>query len=161
MVIYTIWSEVSGHLIETVIQPLLWHPSKSWTLILGGPTLCFYDSSNSAVETFCQVSECLQRNGSPFFLQSCSQSSYWWGALGSEAKSAFSFIPQVFCRIQVRILGWAVHFWNLIVQKLFPHRPCFIAGSIVMLIETIIITELIFYCRQYVTGQNVLVSFLV
>jgi hypothetical protein len=33
------------------------------------------------------------------------------------------------------------------------------AGSIVMLIQTIIITELVFYHRQYATGQNVLVSF--
>jgi hypothetical protein len=29
---------------------------QSWTLILGGPTLCLYDSSNSAGETFYQVS---------------------------------------------------------------------------------------------------------
>jgi hypothetical protein len=49
---YTIWSKVSGHLLETVIRPLLWHTSQSWILIPGGPTLCLYDSSNSAGETF-------------------------------------------------------------------------------------------------------------
>jgi hypothetical protein len=65
----------------------------------------------------------------------------------------------VFYGIQVRTLGWAVHFWNLIVHTPFPHRPCFMAGSIVMLIQTIVITELVFYCRQYAMGQNVLISF--
>jgi hypothetical protein len=45
------------------------------------------------------------------------------------------------------------------VHKPFPHRPYFLAGSIAMLIQTIIITELVFYYRQYETGQNVLVSF--
>jgi hypothetical protein len=81
---YTIWSKVSGHLLETVIQLSLWHTSQSWILIPGGPTLCLYDSLNSAGETFYQVSERLRRNGSPFFLQSCSQSSKWCGALGLE-----------------------------------------------------------------------------
>jgi hypothetical protein len=33
------------------------------------------------------------------------------------------------------------------------------AGSIVMLIQIIIITKMVFYCRQYATTQNVLVSF--
>jgi hypothetical protein len=33
------------------------------------------------------------------------------------------------------------------------------AGSTVMLIQTIVITELVFYCREYATGQNVIVSF--
>jgi hypothetical protein len=33
------------------------------------------------------------------------------------------------------------------------------AGSIAMLIQTIVITELVFYHRQYATAQNVLVSF--
>jgi hypothetical protein len=32
------------------------------------------------------------------------------------------------------------------------------AGSIVMLIQTFFITELVFYHRQYAIGQNVLVS---
>jgi hypothetical protein len=72
---YTIWSKVSGHLLETVIRLSLWHTSQSWTFIPGGPTLCLYDSSNSVRETFYQVSECLWWNGSPFFLQSCRQSS--------------------------------------------------------------------------------------
>jgi hypothetical protein len=53
----------------------LWHTSQSWTLILGGPTLWLYESSNSAREAFCLVFERLWWNGSPFFLQSCSQSS--------------------------------------------------------------------------------------
>jgi hypothetical protein len=35
------------------------------------------------------------------------------------------------------------------------------AGSIVMLIQAIVITELVFYRRHYATGQNVLVSFCV
>jgi hypothetical protein len=35
------------------------------------------------------------------------------------------------------------------------------AGSIVMLVQTVVITELFFYCRQYATGQNALVSFCV
>jgi hypothetical protein len=68
---------------------------------------------------------------------------------------------QVFYRIQVTTLGWAVHFLNLIVHKKFPHRPCFVTGSIVMLIQTFVITELVFYCRQYATGQNVLAFFCV
>jgi hypothetical protein len=72
---YTIWSKVSGHPLETVIRLSLWHTSQSWTLILGGPTPCLYDGSNSAGGTFYQVSERLRRNGSPFFVQSCSQSS--------------------------------------------------------------------------------------
>jgi hypothetical protein len=46
--------------------------------------------------------------------------------------------------------GCAVHFWNLTVHKSFPHRPCFMAGSTVMLIKTIIITVLVFYSRQRV-----------
>jgi hypothetical protein len=33
------------------------------------------------------------------------------------------------------------------------------AGSNVMLIQTIVITELLFYHRQYAMGQSVLVSF--
>jgi hypothetical protein len=33
------------------------------------------------------------------------------------------------------------------------------AGSTVMLIEKIVITEQVFYHREYATGQNVLVSF--
>jgi hypothetical protein len=33
------------------------------------------------------------------------------------------------------------------------------AGSIAMLIQTIVITELVFYSRQYTTGQNALVFF--
>jgi hypothetical protein len=49
--------------------------------------------------------------------------------------------------IQVRTLGWEVHFWKLTVHKPFPYRPCFMAGSIVMPIQTIN-TELIFYRRQ-------------
>jgi hypothetical protein len=35
------------------------------------------------------------------------------------------------------------------------------AGSIVMLMQAIVITELVFYSRQYAMGQNVLVSFCV
>jgi hypothetical protein len=46
-------------------------------------------------------------------------------------------------------------------HKPFPHRPCFMAGSIVMLIQTTVITKVVIYCRQYATGQNVLVSFCV
>jgi hypothetical protein len=65
----------------------------------------------------------------------------------------------VFYGIQVRTLGWAVRFWNLIVHKPFPYRPCFLAGRIVMLIQAVIITELVFYRRQYAMGQNVLVPF--
>jgi hypothetical protein len=34
----------------------------------------------------------------------------------------------------------------------------YVMGS-VMLLQTIIITELVFYCRQYTTDQNVLASF--
>jgi hypothetical protein len=49
---YTIWSKVSGHLLENVIRLSLWHTSQSWILIPGGLTLCLYDSSNSARETF-------------------------------------------------------------------------------------------------------------
>jgi hypothetical protein len=55
--------------------------------------------------------------------------------------------------------GLAVNFWNLSVHKPFPHRPCFMAGSTITLIQTIVITELVSYSRQYPTGQNVLVSF--
>jgi hypothetical protein len=33
------------------------------------------------------------------------------------------------------------------------------AWSLVMLIQTTVITELVFYHRQYAMGQNVLVSF--
>jgi hypothetical protein len=55
--------------------------------------------------------------------------------------------------------GWPVRFWNLIVKKPFPRRPCFMAGITIMLIKTIVITELVFYRRQYATGQNVLASF--
>jgi hypothetical protein len=33
------------------------------------------------------------------------------------------------------------------------------AGSTVMLMQTIVITELVFYRRQYAMGQNILVSF--
>jgi hypothetical protein len=32
-------------------------------------------------------------------------------------------------------------------------------GSIVMLIQTVVITKLVFYRRHYATGQNVLVPF--
>jgi hypothetical protein len=60
--------------------------------------------------------------------------------------------------IQVRTLGWGVHFWNLIVHKPFPHRSCFMAGSTLMLIQTVVITELVFYSRQHAMGQNVLAS---
>jgi hypothetical protein len=66
---------------------------------------------------------------------------------------------QVLYGIQVRTLGWPVHFWKLIAHKLSHHRPCFMAGSIVMLIQTTVITELVFYRRQFATSQNVLVSF--
>jgi hypothetical protein len=41
----------------------------------GGPTLCLYESCNSARKTFYKVSECLQQNGSSIFPQSCSQGS--------------------------------------------------------------------------------------
>jgi hypothetical protein len=47
----------------------------------------------------------------------------------------------------------------LIVHKPFPHRPCFLAGRNVMLIQTVVITQLVFYRRQYATGKNVLVLF--
>jgi hypothetical protein len=63
LVIYNIWSKVSGHLLETIIRLSLWHTSQSAKLIPGGPTHCLYDSSNSAGETFYQVSERLRRNG--------------------------------------------------------------------------------------------------
>jgi hypothetical protein len=33
------------------------------------------------------------------------------------------------------------------------------AGRIVMLIQTIVISELFFYRREYATGQNIVVSF--
>jgi hypothetical protein len=65
----------------------------------------------------------------------------------------------VFYGIQVRPLGWSVNFSNIIFHKPFPHRPRFMAGSIVMLIQTTVIIELVFYRRQYAMGQNVLVSF--
>jgi hypothetical protein len=45
---YTLWSKVSVHVVETVIRISLWHSSQLWKLIPGGPTLCLYDSSNSA-----------------------------------------------------------------------------------------------------------------
>jgi hypothetical protein len=35
------------------------------------------------------------------------------------------------------------------------------AGSTVTLMQTTVITELVFYHRQYATGQNVLLSFCV
>jgi hypothetical protein len=50
-------------------------------------------------------------------------------------------------------------FLEPIIHKPFPHSPCFMAGSTVMLIQTIVITELIFYRRQYAVGQHILVSF--
>jgi hypothetical protein len=48
-----------------------------------------------------------------------------------------------FYRIQVKTLGWPVHFWNIIVHKPFPHIPWFMAGSIVILIQTIVNTGLV------------------
>jgi hypothetical protein len=67
-------------------------------------------------------------------------------AVSDVRQSAFLrvFIPQVFYGIQDRTLGGTVHFWTIIVHKPVPHRPCFMAGSIVMLIQTIVITELVF-----------------
>jgi hypothetical protein len=59
---------VSGHLLETVIRLSLWHTSKLWTLILGGPTLCLYDCSNSARETFYR---CLNVSGGMATHSSC------------------------------------------------------------------------------------------
>jgi hypothetical protein len=55
--------------------------------------------------------------------------------------------------------GLASPFWNLNVHQPFPYRPCFMAARIVMLIQATVITKLVFYCRQYATGQNVLVLF--
>jgi hypothetical protein len=49
----------------------------------------------------------------------------------------------------------------LIVHKTFPHRTWFMAGSIVMLIQEIVIIEQVFYRRQYTPGQNALLSFCV
>jgi hypothetical protein len=98
------------------------------------------------------MSERLWRNGSPFFLQSCSQSCFSCGVLVSGAKSLFYIIPQVFYGIRVRTPGWAIHFWNLVAHKPFPHRPCFMAGSIAMLIQKIVITKLVFYRRRYAMG---------
>jgi hypothetical protein len=40
--------------------------------------------------------------------------------------------------------GWPAHFWNVTVRKPFSHRPCFMAGSTVMLIQTTVIIELVF-----------------
>jgi hypothetical protein len=65
-------------------------------------------------------------------------------------------MAQVFYGIQVRNLGWPVYIWNLTAHKPLPHRPCFMAWSIVILIHKIIIIELFFYQREYVAGQNVL-----
>jgi hypothetical protein len=42
---YTIWSKVSRLPLETVIRLSLWHTSQSWTLIPGGPNLCFLMAS--------------------------------------------------------------------------------------------------------------------
>jgi hypothetical protein len=67
--------------------------------------------------------------------------------------------PTGFYGIQVRTLGWPVHFWKVIVHKPFSHRPCFMTGSTVMVMQTIVINELVFYRRQYAMGQNVLVFF--
>jgi hypothetical protein len=61
-----------------------------------------------------------------------------WG-VGVWSEVNVLFIPWVFYGNQVRTQGWAAHFWKLVVQKPFPHRPCFMAGSIVMLIKTTVI----------------------
>jgi hypothetical protein len=53
--------------------------------------------------------------------------------------------------------GWSDNFWNLTVHKSIPHR----AGSIFMLIQTIVINALVFYeyHGQYAGGQNILLYF--
>jgi hypothetical protein len=52
--------------------------------------------------------------------------------------------------------GLASPFLEPIVHKPVPYRFCFMTGSIVMLIQTTVITKLVFYIRQHAMGQNIL-----
>jgi hypothetical protein len=143
-----------------LIQLSLWHTSQSWTLIPGGPPFTFMTARTLPWRLSIR---CLNISGGI-----AAQSSYravaravsGVGCWGLE-RSWRSNSSHVFYGIQVRTLGWPVCFWNHIVHKPYPHGPWFRAGSTLMLIQTIVITELVFYCRQYATGQNVLVSFCV
>jgi hypothetical protein len=55
--------------------------------------------------------------------------------------------------------GLASPFLEPYCPQTIPSQTLLMAGSTVMLIQTIVITELVFYCRQYAMGQNVLVPF--
>jgi hypothetical protein len=156
---YTIWSKISGHPFETVIRLFLWHTSKLWTLILGGPTLCLYDSLNSAGEIF--STRCLNVSGGMAAHSSCravaravSNVGRWGMEWSQRSHSSHRCLWD-----SGQDSGLASPFLEHCCPQPFPHRPWFMAGSIVMLIQTIVITELVFYHRQYATGQNALVFF--
>jgi hypothetical protein len=57
--------------------------------------------------------------------------------------------------------GPAIPFVEPYYPQSIPSPTLFMAGSIVMVIQTTVITILVFYHRQYAAGQNVLVSFFV
>jgi hypothetical protein len=69
--------------------------------------------------------------------------------------------PTVVLWDSVQDFGLGSPFLEPYCPQTIPPQTLFMAGSFFMLIQTVVITELVFYHRLYAMGQNIVVSFCV